>query len=107
MSTFASYLDCQFFFPIKVVSTITLYTKKICNFEFFFFTAEPTSLNPTNTKAHEENFVVASGTKNWNDVINDWKALINGLNEPHAYVCEKRMYLKQLAIVFVQNFSIN
>ena len=55
------------------------------------FTAEPTSLNPTNKKAHEENFVVASGTKNWNDVINDWKAVINGLNEPHAYVCEKCM----------------
>ena len=32
---------------------------------------------------------MASGVKNWNDVINDWRATINGLNEPHAYVCEK------------------
>ena len=50
---------------------------------------EPTSLNPTNSQSYLENYVVASGNKNWNDVTDDWTFNINGFNEPAGFICER------------------
>ncbi len=79
-------LSRQFFFACMALQCC--WTSHILTYSLLH-AAEPTSLNPTNEKATEENFVVASGQKNWNDVTNDWTSKINGHNEPHAYVCEK------------------
>ena len=52
-------------------------------------TGEPQSDNPTSPYARDEDYVVASGRRQWSDVRDDWTAVINNNVEPSGYVCER------------------